>query len=377
MKNIHIEKLHYVEILKISIISLVIFLHVCEIFSYPAITYIKDNSINCEELTIIVRFFNQWIMSAMFFFAGIGSYYSLKSKTWKKYVVERIKRLYIPMIFGTLFLVSIQTYILAKTQYGFNGSLFDFIPVFIGKTGISPDGYLNWGHLWFISYLFHFSLLALPFFVYSLKESKPNFIQKILYIIEKGSVYLPLVLLILIECVFRPHWPGSLDLINDWANFLTYFLVFVYGFLFVGGFLKLQYKKLNRTILLIVYLISSIAMFIYWHFPYPKEAYNFEYLSLRIASVFYTWLSIIFWIDLGRNKFNVSNRFIQYASSLTMPFYVLHYVVLTVIGYYVVQLKLEMISKIALVFIPSFIVTVLACEIVKRFVVLRFLLGLK
>lgn len=238
------SKLHYVEILKIVCICFVVFIHVLCIFAFPSFTYIKDPSINSSQLTIIILFIWRPTMSLMFFMAGIGAYHSLKKRTVKKFILERIKRLYIPLIFVTLSIISVQTYILAKTSYNFEGSFFDFFPkIFFSGMGASPGGYFNFGHLWFVCYLFHFSLLALPIFIYFLKDNKPVFIQKLLQVVQKGSIYLPLVLLLLVEVILRPKWPGNFGLINDWANFTSFFIWFIYGFLYAGDFLKLNSNK--------------------------------------------------------------------------------------------------------------------------------------
>jgi peptidoglycan/LPS O-acetylase OafA/YrhL len=375
MENKQAEKLYYIEILKVLIIGLLIPSHTALIFFDNPFCYIRDSTIDSQAMDYFFSGCGRWMMYLMFFLSGISVYYSLKTRTVKKFIIERLKRLYVPLVFCTICFISIQTFLLAKNQYGFSGSFFDFFPkIFFNGLGMTPKGYFNWGHLWFLCYLFHFSLLALPFFIYCLKDSRPYLIQKILQMVQKGSIILPLLLLIVVECAFRAKWPGNLTLISDWANFFLFFTLFVYGFLYAGNFINV---KSDKAVYPYFFFIAVISMIIYLRLPKLPEVYNVGFISGRILAAFNTWACIVFLVDFAKHKLNFKNFFIKYASDLSAPVYLIHYPVLTILGYYVVQLQIGMTSKILLIMIPSYIITIALCEIVKRVFVLRFLLGLK
>lgn len=373
--SIQSSKLLYLEILKVIAIGFLIPVHTAMIFTSPSLTYVRDISVNSKEMSLFVQGCWQWILPLLFFISGIGTYFSLKTRTAKQYIIERLKRLYVPLVFGTLCIISIQTYIMAITQYGFKGSFFDFFSKeFFNGTGMTPDGYFNWGHLWFISYLFHFSLLALPFFIYCLKDSKPYLIQKILQIIYNGSIILPLLLLILVECIFRAKWPGDLSLINDWANFLSFFILFIYGFFYAGGFIK---SKSEKPLYPYFFIMAAISMIVYLWLPQFPIGYNTNFILSRMLAAFNTYACVVFFIDFAKNKLNYTNTIIQYASYISVPVYLLHYLAVTLVGYYIVQLPLAITGKTILILVFSFVMTIAACELVKRISLLRFLLGLK
>lgn len=369
------EKLYYIEILKVFIISLVIPTHTLTIFVDNAGSYIRDFTVGSEAMTLFARSLWQWMMFLMFFISGITAYYSLKKHSARQFIIERLKRLYVPLVFGTLCLVSVQTYFLAKNQYGFKGSFFDFFPIyFFNGLGMSPSGYFNWGHLWFLSYLFHISLVALPFFTYCLKDDKPYFIQKVLQMVKRGGIILPLFLLILVECIFRAHWPSNLGLINDWANFFFFLILFIYGFFYGGGYINVT---ISKPIYPYFFFIAIISMMIYLFLPILPGAYTLGFVFTRIWAAFNTWACIVFLIDISRHKFNFMNSTIKYASDLAMSVYVLHYIILTTIAFYVVQLQINLFTKMVLIIIPSYVITIVVSELVKRVSILRFLLGLK
>src|SRR6185369_1862633 len=82
-----------------------------------------------------------------------------------------------------------------------------------------------WAHLWFLAYLFTFTLLYLPALLALLRGRRRA--------LSAGPwiVYAPLALLVPIQLVLRPYWPGIQNLYDDWANFAYYSVYLVAGFL--------------------------------------------------------------------------------------------------------------------------------------------------
>ena len=75
---------------------------------------------------------------------------------------------------------------------------------------------------------------------------------------------------------------------------------------------------------------------------------------------------------------NFNNRFLGYANEAVLPFYILHHVVLLLIGYWVVQWQINALVKYIVIASLSLIAIMgLYDIIIKRFQVTRFLFGLK
>lgn len=104
-----------------------------------------------------------WFMPMLFVLAGISAKYSLSKRTYKKFIIERIKKLLIPLITGIVTVVAFMTYIAQKYHSNYTGSFLAHYKIFFTKfsdlTGY--DGYFTPGHLWFLLYLFIISLLSL------------------------------------------------------------------------------------------------------------------------------------------------------------------------------------------------------------------------
>ncbi|MEY8421537.1 acyltransferase family protein [Lachnospiraceae bacterium 38-14] len=81
----------------------------------------------------------------------------------KQFVVERIKKLVIPFVFGLLVLVPIMTYTAEVFFNGYTGTYWQQYELFFTKdtdlTGY--HGGFTPAHLWFLLYLFVISLTAL------------------------------------------------------------------------------------------------------------------------------------------------------------------------------------------------------------------------
>jgi hypothetical protein len=124
--------------------------------------YVK-NPVRSEPLSWrIVAFLGPWHMPLLFLLAGAATWFALDRRSAGTYAAERVKRLLIPFVFGILVIVPPQA-LLARW---FRGGEFSLAEYWTFKGNLS--GYTgNWtpAHLWFIAFLFVFSLVALPLFI--------------------------------------------------------------------------------------------------------------------------------------------------------------------------------------------------------------------
>ena len=123
---------HDLDWLRVLVFALLIFYHV-GMFFVPWDFHIKNNSIH-NWLTYPMWFLNQWRLPILFVISGMGTYYALQKRTGKEFALERIKKLYIPLTFGMLFIIPPQVYLERLNKNQFTGSYFDFWPLeaFIG-----------------------------------------------------------------------------------------------------------------------------------------------------------------------------------------------------------------------------------------------------
>ncbi|HUT47644.1 MAG TPA: hypothetical protein VMX36_15285, partial [Sedimentisphaerales bacterium] len=83
-------------------------------------------------------------------------------------------------------------------------------------------------------------------------------------------------------------------------------------------------------------------------------------------------------LALARKFLSGTNRFLMYASRASYPFYILHFVLMLVIGYFIVQWRLGITAEFISLSLITFTATLGSYELlVKRTKVTRFLFGMK
>jgi hypothetical protein len=89
------------------------------------------------------------------------------------------------------------------------------------------------------------------------------------------------------------------------------------------------------------------------------------------------WMLTLAAIGLGHRFLNFTNPILTYASEAAMPFYLLNMTFSVVTGYFVIQLASPIAVKYPLIVIVATGLTLLAYELVRRWNVTLWLLGMK
>jgi glucan biosynthesis protein C len=153
-----------------------VFFHSAQIFYY-ADFYVKNEPPNIQSVsqlvsTLLIAFAGLWGMPLLFLIAGLAIWYSLRKRTAGQFALERTRRLVIPLVVGTLLLVPPIVYYGLKSDPAYQETYLQFLPRFFNiqfsfdfprfLTGAPPDELFTIAHLWFLEYLFVFTLVLLP-----------------------------------------------------------------------------------------------------------------------------------------------------------------------------------------------------------------------
>lgn len=132
-------------------------------------------------LSTLIVLVNPWFMPILFVLAGMSARYALEKRTNKEFVMQRVRKLFIPFISGMIFLVPFQTLYARKFFNNYEGSLLDNWKYFFTHlTDFSGyDGAFTPGHLWFILFLFFISMIALILFCLVPYEKTAVSVEKI------------------------------------------------------------------------------------------------------------------------------------------------------------------------------------------------------
>ena len=220
-------RLYYLDWLRVIAIMGVFLFHAVHPFDF--FDWHIKNAEQSMAITVVMGLLFPWGMPFFFLIAGTGSWFALRRRTAGQYVGERVKRLLIPYITGCILLWPIMLYfqwrhILWKGAW--YGSFLEF--VLIHRAGFSPMWFGEVGfHLWFLGFLFCFSVLGLPIFLWMKSRSGQAALARLAgFCSHRGGILLFIVPLLLVRLLLQPFFPQE----HDWADFFFLMTLFVCGF---------------------------------------------------------------------------------------------------------------------------------------------------
>jgi glucans biosynthesis protein C len=353
------SRLYFLDWLRVIAFGLLVFYHTGLIFVDWGF-HIQNDSFS-EGMKLPMLFLNQWRLPLLFFISGAGICFTLGRRTAGVFVQERFIRIFVPLIFGVVVIIPPQVYFEWLHHKAFNGSYLEFYPLFFK--------HITWNHLWFLVYLFTFTLLALPLFFYWRRRKGKIIITTIISLLSKKFYLLMLVIpLFLVELFLRDDWPDNRNLVTDWYNFTFYFILLVYGYFFAAAdSLWLTLEK-SRKAYLLLGLISFAMIYFGWH--QPRTNFLETFASGRFIFDFFKCLNILCCVfcllGYSRHYFVQNNPALQYANKAVYPFYILHQTVLIVIGFYVIQYNWNIAAKYIAIVGGTFFFTLLIYELLIR-----------
>jgi glucans biosynthesis protein C len=366
------QRAYYNDWIRIIVVLLLVPFHSAVTFTEHGDTFIKYKQ-NAPFLDIFTWFLAIWMMPVLFVVSGMSTYFSLQGRTSGQYIKERFTKLLIPLAAGTVLICSVMSYLRALFIGSFSGSFFQFYPYFFSE-GPYPRGNLNWGQLWFLAYLFVFSALLLPVFSFMNRNDVKTGIIKATSVLEKGPRIFMLALpLMVTETIFRPIFPGLQNLIADWANFTLYMMLMFYGFIFainnriLDNIERLRVFSLSLGAFLFMTALSLRTAGIARSIGFLYPAYN--------ALMVFTWVLAV--IGFAKKYANFKNGLYNYLNAASFPFYIFHFLPLTILAYLAVRSDFNIWIKYAAFILFTYPATFALYETIKRIPFIRFLFGIK
>lgn len=301
-----------------------------------------------------------WWMSLLFVIAGISSFYSLKRRSAKQYLRQRAGKLLIPFLFGIIFTMPPQAYYADVFNNGYNGSFFShYSRAFtINMNAVASDGIFMLGNLWFILYLLIFSIISLPLMAWYVKN-----VDKIRKRLSDFS--LPVIIIIgFVLLVF-------LSLIGNFDKSIGgYFTCFLLGFLLLSNE-KLIERLENKCGVLLAVSVVLIGLRVgAWLIGVDNDIYY--YIEMKALE----WVGVLTALGLGKKFIDKTNDVWSYLFKASFPVYLLHQFILVITAFYVVKLDILNLYQFLIITAVSLVVTFALYELLKRFRVTRFCLGI-
>jgi peptidoglycan/LPS O-acetylase OafA/YrhL len=377
------QRRYDIDWLRVLAVGLLVVFHCTRPFdSEPWHARNGESSLALERGADFLRF---WRMPLLFLVSGFGTYLALGFRSGARYARDRLLRLFVPLVVGMAVVVPPQVYVERispwmpdrQSPIDFVGSFLEFYPH--AFQGIYPGGNLSWHHLWFLAYLFVFSLAALPLFLWLRGPAGRRALDGAGAFLARGrAIFLLAVPLALVEIALRAHWPTTHALYNDWANFTHSFVLFLYGYLLAAypGFRA----ALERNRLLALVLGASTAAVLLPRLPLRDlfgGAWLPGYLVGQTLAAFNEWFWILAVLGYGQAWLERPSPVLRYATEIVYPFYIWHQTVIVVLAYFILRWPAGVPVKFVVLTGASLAVTLVMCELVKLAGPTRFLFGMK
>ena len=338
-------RLHYLDWLRVLAILGVFLFHA--VHPFDAFDWEIKNAEQSLVATLFIVVLAPWGMPFFYLIAGTGSWFALRRRTGRQYTIERVNRLLIPFIIGSILLPPIQAYVEFIHKGLYEGSFLAFLPIFFDER-VGPDRhelfsaplstYLellqpkvfgNWGyHLWFLGFLFCFSCIALPFFFWLKRDTGGRFITWLGRMSEKrGGILLFIFPLLLIQLTLRPVYPD----LRDWADFIYYLVFFACGYILFADERFKQAIQRDWRLALTIGIISTLSFVVTFGYAFAADVVD-EIIS-PTNPLFYSgwgayavsnWCMVIFILYAGMRFLDFRNKWLAYGQEAVMPFYLLH-----------------------------------------------------
>jgi glucan biosynthesis protein C len=326
-----------------------------------------------------------WIMPLFFVISGLGAFFALAKRSSLEFSKDRFKRLMIPFLLPGLLVILPAHVYYDKIFHGtFAG---DFTGFYLGPyftkffpfdTDFSPT-YLadsNQGvYLWYIFWLFVFSLVTVHFFKWIMKEVNRSRISKLAtFCNRRGGIFLLAIPIIIVYIIAVPPFfvfPSG----YGGGKLPTYLAFFVVGYVLASDPQFGQSIDKNRRVTLLLGIVINVFLIILLAM-YEEAAYA-NYLAVSIAWPLMGWCWVTGILGYGRKLLSFNHRFLEISNELVLPFYILHQTVIVAIAFYVVGLDLTASEKYLLILLASLPIIFALLYPISKINLLRFLFGMR
>jgi glucan biosynthesis protein C len=372
-------RLHYLDWLRVLAILGVFLYHAVHPFDQSDWT-IKNAELSMT-VTVFLGLLFPWGMPFFFLISGAGSWFALRRRTAGQFATERFQRLLIPYFVGCILLSPIMLYFQWRyldLRGVWHGPFWQY--VLLHRAGFSPRWFGEVGyHLWFLGFLFCFSLLGLPLFLWLKGKSGQAVLTRLAGLCSRrGGILLFIIPLLLVRLGLKPFFPQE----QDWADFFYLMSFFVLGFVLYAheGFTRVIRR--DWAILLIMVIVSTAA----WAWLALADESLDLWTSPRTLQDFVLWTMITingwcwttFVLYIGMRHLDFGNKWLRYGQEAVLPFFLLHQPVIVAIAFYVVQWDAGIPVKLLTVVLGSFVASLAIYELaIRRIGPVRILFGMK
>lgn len=362
--------------LRVLAFSLLIFYHAG--MAWSGWTWHVTSPDGLDWLREAMRFLNRWRMPLIFVVSGAAIMLALGNRTPGAFVVDRLKRLLLPLAFGMAVIVPPQVYLERLYRGQFSGSFLQWLPH--AFDGVYPTGNMSWHHLWFVAYVLVLTLALLPVFLWA----RTGLGRSVLATAGRLAARFGLHWLMVLPLAASTLWLAPIShningLVGDWNGLASYGVLLLCGAFIFGQADLLTALQRQRALSFAIGIMAYATL--YGGFfqgtvrPVVLPDMRPVYAVLSAVNTM-AWLFAI--IGFAHRHLTARPAFLAEATEAVYPFYILHQTVTVIAVYSLLTIGAPPLAGFILAVLATFLGTwALYAGLVRPWRWVRPLFGMK
>ncbi len=381
MEPSSVTRRHDVDWLRNLAFILLIFYHIGMFYVQDWDWHVKS-SYQSESLQNWMILVNQWRMPLIFLISGIALSLVEGKIRQGQLLKLRFLRIFIPLVAGMYFIVPLQSYYEAIQKLGYSGGYWSFWLEYINPaTHLYPEhhngplGLLTWNHLWYLAYIWHYTLIYLiirpvlkPL---TDKLSNVNIHPLIIFL-------LPVVPLMLYTIWLKPLYPRTHALVDDWYIHAFYLTFFLLGYVIAKAKIAWQSITELRRVWLCLAIVGYAVIYLEHNKIVTVEESD---TGVQIFGAFWgaanRWAWMLMVVGYAGAYLNKPNKLLGYLNQAVLPWYILHQSVIILLAMNLSPLQLGGFWESTVLVVGTFVACAVTYEVIRRMNLLRFVFGMK
>lgn len=369
----------FLDWLRIGAFALLVLYHV-GMYYVPWDWHVKSRE-TVGALEPLMRLSSPWRMSLLFLLSGAATLWMLRSRP-TGLLRERASKLLLPLLTGMALVVPPQPYFEVVQKVGYGGSYLDFLALYFTAYGgfcRGSDCLLlpTWNHLWFLPYLFVYTVLLVLLYRWSSPRTRAALARRFRALPAWQLWLLPVLVLAAIRLALLSRFGTTHALVDDWFNHATYLVVFLLGAGFAanpGLFARIEPL---RWAALGVALLCWAGITLYFEAlrDVPSVPEGLRALQ-RVGHATLQWSAIVAIAGFAHRHLNHDHRWRAPLTEAVFPVYLVHQTVIIVTAMALARVAVPVLVEAPLLVLLTFAASLLFWRLARHTGPLRPWLGL-
>ncbi|MEM7180795.1 MAG: acyltransferase family protein [Spirochaetota bacterium] len=313
------ERKHYLDWLKAVAIWVLVIAHIFRIMDYPSF-YVKHGQHLWADLSL--RFLDLWFMPLFFVIGGMAAYHSIEKRGLQKFKKDRARRLLLPFVVSLFTILPITGYFAYLAHYPASElNFFAYYPKFFQFNVKQLQGFtgnFTPGHLWYLVFVYLFSVWSGPIFHRIEDKGMPLKSRQFPLLFAIGCLTFS-------KLTALPY-PNPLYF---WAYFCLGYAISSQKFEF-AIFSSLQKRPL---LVLAVTIAMTVWMSVLRVVYLPQHGPVWLYFAMQPVYCTTALLWVLILLYYAQKYFNTTNSVLQYLNNMAIYVYIVHMPFVVFYGY--------------------------------------------